>query len=248
MIAEWRHGVRCHRWQLGSPTRRAHRRERHGAITGAEVVAGSKVRPFAIDEGIIVTHDVPNGPQPTTPNGPRTKIVLAALIIAVAAAVLVGVLAMNSGSDDQPATPPGGGALAENETTQNFFFMAHGDESFARLDMVVGPQGQISGTHVFVRFGDDGDPYTVEEQFGGTFTDGAFELTGLSDTRSAYLGTLENGTLTLNGTFGVSSKEWEQISAADAEEAAAEFDQKVGEFTPEPFECEDEGRFGCGEN
>lgn len=211
-----------------------------------------KIHGFALDERDIVTHDVPDGPQTTAPDD-RRKLVIAALVIAAAAALVIAVIGLISGSDDDPPAATADAPVtgdSGDETTQNFFFMTESSsgEAFSRLDIVVGPDGQISGMHVFVRFGDNGDPYTVEEEFGGTYTDGHFELTGLSDTRPAYVGTLEDGVLTIDGTFGPASEEWEQIPVDDAEEAAAVFDEVIAEFTPEPFVCEDEGEFGCGEN
>lgn len=183
------------------------------------------------------------------------------LFAAVVALTIMGAACSGSGETEPPTgaddgsaqgeLQPGRGAEAgepqqesgSTETTQSYVFMAETDTSLAMIEMTVGPGGQIDGRHEFVRFADDGDPFSEEEMFGGMFADNQFELTGLSDTRSAYIGTLDGDgdTLTLDGTFGVSATEWRRIGSAD------EFDEAVGEHDAAPVECEEEGAFGCGE-
>ncbi|TDC45197.1 hypothetical protein E1281_31180 [Actinomadura sp. KC345] len=186
-------------------------------------------------------HDMPDSRPTKTPDSRRNLVIVVVAAFAAAVLAVFGVIALTGADDDQPNSTGGSGSA---ETTVNYMFTAETETSLAKLEFTVGPSGQITGTHVWVRFNDDGEPFGEddEEPFGGTFTDGHVELTGLSDTRSAYTGTLENGVLTLDGTFGVSATEWTQI------QNAAEFDKAIRDHHAEPVECEDEGRFGCGES
>ena len=154
------------------------------------------------------------------------------------AAMLAVMAALTACSED---TPDSTGAGEGTESTQKYVFMAEGTDSLAKLDMVVGPSGQISGTHVHVLFSDDTcEPKPKEDEpFGGTFADGHFTLTGLSKNRPSYSGDLEGGSLVLDGTFGVSNEKWELLPSAE------KFDQEVEAYTSELKENKREGYLGC---
>ncbi|MFD0558241.1 hypothetical protein FB566_3540 [Stackebrandtia endophytica] len=185
-----------------------------------------------------MTHDPPNGRPGQTSDGRRTIIVLLAVIASFSLIALIVVLASGSNGDRPDVT----GDSGDTETTRTYIFMAETEGALSKLNMTIGPDGQITGEHLFVRWGDNGKPYYDDpEPFGGTFTDGYFELTGLSSNGKIYTGTLEGDTLILNGTFGPSTQEWTLIGSD------AEFDEAVENHTPPPYECEDEGPFGCGE-
>lgn len=161
--------------------------------------------------------------------------------------VVVALVALTSGSDTRSETTGGAGGSPRPEATAYYFTAKAGEGQQTRhamLEMNVGPSGQVTGNYVLYRFGEnDGEPVKAPaKQFGGTTTDGHFELVGLSDSR-VFKGSLQNGVLKLDGTIGSMSDEWQQIGSA------GEFDTIVRETSQTIKEnCPDAGSYhGCAD-